>query len=176
MTFDSKVIFEKHLCSVSRAASQRLSSLRMSWLIFHDRSLLGRCFQVLCCLFWNTVLQCSARLPVHTLNYWTVLSVISVFRLAVCSSVTLFVFGSTVYMLYKIRCYPIHSLCGALPVLYVPVLVTRGAPVAHRHTSTPPRRTLIPFSVSLWNDLADPVFDAVGLAGFKIRANALSLP
>ena len=24
-----------------------------------------------------------------------------------------------------------------------------------------------PFSVSLWNDLADPVFDGVGLAGFK---------
>ena len=33
-------------------------------------------------------------------------------------------------------------------------------------------RTLIPFSVSLWNDLANPVFDDVGLAGFKSRANA----
>ena len=29
-----------------------------------------------------------------------------------------------------------------------------------------------PFSVSLWNDLANPVFDGVGLAGFKSRANA----
>ena len=32
-----------------------------------------------------------------------------------------------------------------------------------------------PLSVSLWNDLADPVFDGVGLAGFKSRANAFLL-
>ena len=32
---------------------------------------------------------------------------------------------------------------------------------------------LSPLSVSQWNDLADPVFDGVGLAGFKTRANAL---
>ena len=30
----------------------------------------------------------------------------------------------------------------------------------------------IPLSVSLWSDLANPVFDDVGLAGFKSRANA----
>ena len=52
----------------------------------------------------------------------------------------------------------------------VPMKVTRSALVAHRHTYVPPRcrttqyrRTFIPFSVSLWNDLADPVFDGVGL-------------
>ena len=33
-------------------------------------------------------------------------------------------------------------------------------------------RTFIPFSVSLWNDIANSVFDDVGLAGFKSRANA----
>ena len=33
-------------------------------------------------------------------------------------------------------------------------------------------RTFIPFSVSLWNDLANPVFDGVGLVGFKRRAYA----
>ena len=37
------------------------------------------------------------------------------------------------------------------------------------------RRTFVPLSVSLWNDLADPVFDGVGLAGFKSRANAFLL-
>ena len=37
------------------------------------------------------------------------------------------------------------------------------------------RRTFVPFSVSLWNDLSDPVFDRVGLAGFKSRANAFLL-
>ena len=30
-------------------------------------------------------------------------------------------------------------------------------------------------SVSLWNDLADPVFEGVRLSGFKCRANAFSL-
>ena len=38
-----------------------------------------------------------------------------------------------------------------------------------------PRRTIISLSVSLWNDLVDPVFDGVGLAGFKSRSNAFLL-
>ena len=45
VTFDSKMTLEKHLCSVSRAASQRLGILRKSWQVFHDRLLLGRCFR-----------------------------------------------------------------------------------------------------------------------------------
>ena len=45
VTFDSKMTFEKHLCSVSRSASQRLGILRKSWQVFHDRLLLGRCFR-----------------------------------------------------------------------------------------------------------------------------------
>ena len=36
VTFDSKLTFEKHLRSVSRAASQRLGILRKSWHVFHD--------------------------------------------------------------------------------------------------------------------------------------------
>ena len=76
LTFDSKLTFEKHLRSVSRAASQRLGILRKSWQVFHDRSLLGRCFRVLSCQFWSIVLQSGARLPIHTLNYWTELSVV----------------------------------------------------------------------------------------------------
>ena len=85
-------------------------------------------------------------------------------------------------MLYKIRCNPKHPLCGALPVPCVPVQVTRGALIAHRYTFAPPRcrtlqyrRTFIPLSVSLWNDLVDPVFDCVGLAGFKSRSNVFLL-
>ena len=85
-------------------------------------------------------------------------------------------------MLYMIMCNSMHPLCSALPVPYVPVRVTRGAVVAHRYTYAPPRcrtsqyrRTFLPWSVSLWNDLSDPVFDGVGLAGFKSRANAFLL-
>ena len=76
-------------------------------------------------------------------------------------------------MLYKIRCNPVHPLNGALPGPYVPVQVTHSALVAHRYTYAPPScrtlqysRTFIPFSVSLWNDLANPIFDGVGLVGF----------
>ena len=72
-----------------------------------------------------------------------------------------------------------HPLYGALPV---PVRVTRGPVIAHRYTYAPQRCrtsqcrwTFVPFSVSLWNDLSDPVFDGVGLAGFKSRANAFLL-
>ena len=36
-------------------------------------------------------------------------------------------------------------------------------------------RTFIPLPVSLWNKLADPVFDGVGLTGFKSRATAFFL-
>ena len=75
-----------------------------------------------------------------------------------------------------------HTLCGALPVSYVPVWVTRTALIAHRYTYAPPgcrtlqyRRTFILLSVSLWNNLVDPVFDGVGLVGSKSRANAYSL-
>ena len=85
-------------------------------------------------------------------------------------------------MLYKIRCNPMHSLCGALPVPDVPVMVTRGTLIAHRYTYAPPRcrtsqyhRTFILLSVSLWNNLVDPVFDGVGFAGFQSRSNAFLL-
>ena len=75
-----------------------------------------------------------------------------------------------------------HPLSGALPLPYVPARVTRGALVAHRHSFAPPRyrtylfrRSFVPLSVSLWGDLSDPVFDGVGLACFKSRANAFLL-
>ena len=84
-------------------------------------------------------------------------------------------------MLHKIRSNPLHPHNGALPGLYVPVQVTRVALVAHCYTYVPLHctsqyhRTFIPLSVSLLNDLANPVFDGVGLAGFKSRANAFLL-
>ena len=77
---------------------------------------LGDAFGVLSCPFWSTVLQCGARLPMHTFNHWT----------------------------------------------YAP---PRCRPSEYR-------RIFITLSVSLWYDLTDPVFDGVGLADFKRRANA----
>ena len=63
VTFDSNMTFEKHLHSVSRAASQSLGILRKSWQVLHDKTLLERCFRLLSCPFWSTVLQSGARLP-----------------------------------------------------------------------------------------------------------------
>ena len=64
--------FEKHLLSVSRAASQRLGILSKFKRLFHYRLLLGRCFLGFVLPVLSTVLQCGARLPMPTLNYWTV--------------------------------------------------------------------------------------------------------
>ena len=84
---------------------------------------------------------------------------------------------------YAYKSNPMHPFSGALSLSYVPTRVTRGALVAHRHSFAPPRcrtsqycRSFVPLSVFLWiNDLSDPVFDGVGLAGFKSRAKAFRL-
>ena len=89
-------------------------------------------------------------------------------------------------MLFNIKSNPMHPLNCAVSFPYVPVRVTVrvtcGALVAHRHSFAPSRcrtpqyrRTLVPLSVSLRNDLSELVFDGVGLAGFKSRANAFLL-
>ena len=72
-----------------------------------------------------------------------------------------------------------HTLNGVLPEPYVLVRVSRVALVIYRFNYAPPRcrtaqyhRTFILFSMSLLNDLANPIFDGVGPAGFKRRANA----
>ena len=71
-------------------------------------------------------------------------------------------------MLFKIKSNPMHPLSGELPLPYLPARVTRGALVAHGHSFMPPRcrtsqycRSFVPLSVSLWNDLSDPLFDGV---------------
>ena len=145
--------------------------------MFHDRSLLRRFYRVLSCQFWSVVLQSGAThlklldRAVSGARFQTG----GVFECDISHRRSV----AVLCMLYKIRSNPMHPLNGALPGPYLPVRVTRGALVAHRYTYAPPRcrtlqysRTFFPFSVSLWNVLANPVFDGVGLAGFKSRANA----
>ena len=156
--------FEKHLRSVSKAASQRLSILRKSWRVFHDRSLLGRCFRgfVLTVLEYCSAVWCSAadthlKLLDRAVNGARFLTV-GVFECDISHRRSV----AVLCMLYKIRCNPVHPLNGALPALYVPVWVTCCALVAHRYTYVPPRcrtlqysRTFIPLSGSRWDDLAN---------------------
>ena len=81
-----------------------------------------------------------------------------------------------------------HSLSGALNLMYVPARVICGASVAHMHsfvllicrTKTKCRtfqynRTLVSLSVSLWNNPSETVFDGVVLAGFKSNHNLIFL-
>ena len=65
LTFDSKIIFEKPLSSISRAASQILGILKDVQQVFHDRSLLGRSFRdyVLPVLEYCSAVWCSAAGP-----------------------------------------------------------------------------------------------------------------
>ena len=179
--FDSMMTYEKHLCSVSRAASQRLGVLRKSWRVFHDRSLLGRCFRgfVLPVLEYCSAVWCSAP-DTHLKLLDRAVSVARFLTAGVFERDIAHRRSVAVLCMLTIRCNPVHPLNGALPGPYVPVRVTRGALVAHRYTYAPPpcrtsqyNRTFIPLSVSLWNHLANPVFDGVGLAGFKSRASLL---
>ena len=117
VTFDSKMTFEKHLRSVSKAVSQRLGILRKSWRVFHDRSLLGRCFRgfvvsVLeyCSAVWFSAADTHLKLldrAVSGARYLTG----GVFECDISHRR----FVGVLCMLYKIRCNPVHPLNGALP-------------------------------------------------------------
>ena len=147
--------------------------------MFHDRSLLGRCFQgfVLSVLEYCSAVWCSAadthlKLQDCTVSgAWFLTGGVFECDIAHHRSV------AVLCMLYKSRCNMVHPLNGALLGLYLLVRDTRGALVAHRYTYALPRcrasqyrRTFILLSVSLWNDLANPTFDGVGPAAFKSRA------
>ena len=184
VTFDSKITFQKHLRSVSTSASQRLGVLRKSWQVFHDRLLLGRCFRgfvlrvLECCsAVWCSAADTHLRLLDRVVSGASFLTE-GVFECDLAHRRSV----AVLCMLYKIRCNSMHPLYGALPVPCVPVPVTPSAMIAHRYTDAPPRcrtsqyrLTFIAWSVSLWNDLSDPVFDGVGLSGFNSRANAFLL-
>ena len=62
---------------------------------------------------------------------------------------------AVLFILYTIMCKPLNHLYDALTLPYAHVRVARGA-LVHRYSNS---RTFIPHSMSLWNDLADPVVD-----------------
>ena len=120
VTIDSKMTFQKHFRSDSRAASQQLGILRNSWQVFHDRLLLVRCFLgfVLPILEYCSAVWCSAA-DTHLNLLYRVVNGASFLTggglecdLVHCRSV------AVLCILYKIRCNPMHPLYGALPVPY----------------------------------------------------------
>ena len=89
MTFDSKMNFEKHLRSISIAASQLLGILNKSWQVCHDRLLLERCFRgfIQPDLEYCSAVWCSAA-DTHLKLLDRIVSVAS-FLTGLCLSVTL---------------------------------------------------------------------------------------
>ena len=113
VTFDSKMTFEMYLLSVSRAASQRLGILRKPWRVFHDRSLLGRCFSgfVLPVLEYCSAVWCSATVKLlYREVSGTRFLTGGVFECDVAHRRAV----AVLCMLYKVRCYQVHPLNGAL--------------------------------------------------------------
>ena len=152
--------------------------------MFHDGLLLGKCFLCFvlpvleyCYAMWCSAADTHLKLLDRAVSggqflTWGVFECDIAHRRSV----------AVLCILYKFRYNPMHPLNGAQPGPYVPVLVTRGALVAHWYTYTPPRcrtsqhrRTFVHLSVSFWNVLADSVYDEVGLAGFKSVAIAFLL-
>ena len=123
VTFDSKLTFEKHLRSVSRAASQRLGILRKSWRVFHDRLLIRRCFWgfVLPVFeYWSAVWCSAADTHLKLLDRVVSGSCFLAGGVLNCN-LSHRRFVAELCILYKIRCNPMHPLCGALPLPYMPV-------------------------------------------------------
>ena len=111
VTFDSKLTVEKHLRSVSRAASQRLGILRKSWRVFHDRLLIGRCFWgfVLPVLEYCSAVWCSAA-DSHLDRVVSGACFLAGGLLNCNLSHRRCV--AVLCMLSKMRCNPKHRLCG----------------------------------------------------------------
>ena len=109
---------------------------------------LGDAHGVLSCQFWSTILECGARLPIHTLKQLD--RVVScarfltrgVFQCGIAHRRSV----AVLCKLYEIRCNPMYPLYGDLPV---PVWATRGAQVAHRYTYAPPCSTTGPLFLCL---------------------------
>ena len=104
--------------------------------MFHDRSLLGRCFghfvlPVLedCSAFWCLAADTHLRLLDRVVSGASFLTG-GLFECDLAHRRPV----AILCMLYKIRCNSMHPLYGALPMPYVPVRVTRGAVIAHRYT------------------------------------------
>ena len=129
---------------VSRAASQRLGILRKFWRVFHDRSLLGRCFRgfVLPVLEYCSAVWCSA-VDTHLILLDRAVSVAR-FLTGVCLSVTLLIVDPWQSCVFFIRSGA--TRCTILMVLYLDhmcqcvlhaVLWSHIGPLMHRLSAEP---------------------------------------
>ena len=133
-------------------------------------------------LFFITIF---INLGYRELNYWTVQSVVPSFQLGVCLSVSLLIIDPWQYCACcirsgLIRCTLLMVLnldcmcqCRLHEVLWLHIGILMG------HLTAEPRSTaglLFPSHTPLWNDLAGPIFNYVGLVGFKSRGTVFYWP
>ena len=78
---------------------------------------LGDAFGFFSCQFWSPVLQSGVRLPIHTLNYWTVQLVAPGSYLGVCLSVTLLIVDLLQFCVCCIR--SVVTRCSRLMMRYL---------------------------------------------------------
>ena len=128
--------FEKHLRLFLEQLLKDLEPLRKSWRVFHDRSLIERCFPgfilpVLeyCSAVWRSAADAHVKLLDRAVSGARFLTG-GVFECDIAHRQTV----AVLCMLYKIRCNPMAPLNDALPGPYVTVRVTRGALIAHQYT------------------------------------------
>ena len=76
VAFDFKMTFDNIFAQFSEQLLKCLVSCGSAGKYSTIDCFLGDAFGVLSCPFWSTVLQCGARLPIPSLNYCTVQSVV----------------------------------------------------------------------------------------------------
>ena len=134
VTFDAEMSFDKHLRCFQSCSSEALY-LGNSLLFWDICSSFVIRFLEYCSAVWCsaadshlTLLEELSEVPVFFLA-----GGVLEFNLAPWRSV------AVLCMLFKIKSTPMYPLNGALPLPYVPALVTRGTLAARRHSFAPPR-------------------------------------
>ena len=136
MTFDAKMPFEKHLCSVYRAAVQRIGITKKNWQGFSDLVLILRYFWsfILPLLEYCSAVKCSAAYSQLILLDRVVVGASFLAGGVLECNVAHRRSVAVLCILLKIKSDPMRSLVGTLPLLHVSPRVTHGASVTHRHS------------------------------------------
>ena len=158
-----------------------IGTLRKSWRVYHDRSLLGRYFRgfVLpfleyCSAVWCQAADTHLKLLDRAVSGARFITG-GVFECDIAHRQSL----AVLCMLYEIRCNAIRPLNGAHPGPYVPVRVTRRALFAYRlvylcpasqQNLAVPQDFYVLLSVPLERSCGHHIH-VVELAGFRSRAN-----
>ena len=168
----------------SRSISTLYLTLKLKSLVSWESPgryfMIGRCcwelFEVLSCRSWSTAVLCSAADSHLKFLDWVIISASfltgDVLRVNLAHRQSV----AVLCMLSRIGSNSLRPQCGALPLPYVPMRVTPGALVVHRHSFAPPRcrtaqycRTSVPLSVAKVGAICPSLLKTVGagLVGFE---------